>query len=230
MVAQALKARRKQLGLTQKNAAERLGVSQPYWSLLEKGLRPLTPELASKAMRVMKLSPTVLPVSASRVEEPISGEQLARELAALGYPGFAYMKKAWKRNPAEVLLRALAQEGLEARLFEALPWLVLHYAEMDREWLVREARMRNLTNRLGFVVSLACEVAQKDGRASLLQKESLTALLTELGRGRLAQEEPFGQSAMTEAEQKWLREHRTENAKYWNLLTDWKAEWLQYAR
>jgi len=230
MATQALKTMRKRLGLTQKNAAERLGVSQPYWSLLEKGLRPLTPDLARKTVRLLRFPPTVLPASGARVDEQTSGTQLARELAALGYPGFAYMRKGWKRNPGEVLLHALAQDGLEARLVEALPWLVLHYAEMDREWLVHEARLRNLTNRLGFVVSLADETVREDANASPSQKESLTMLLEELRKGRLAKEEPFGQSSMSQAEQEWLRQNRPEAAKYWNLLTDWKAEWLQYAR
>ena len=41
-----LKAGRLKATLTQKQAAERLGVSQPYLSQLEKGDRPVTVELA----------------------------------------------------------------------------------------------------------------------------------------------------------------------------------------
>jgi hypothetical protein len=52
---------------------------------------------------------------------------LATELASLGYPGFAYLKSRGKKNPAEVLLSALSSNHLEARLVEALPWILLKY-------------------------------------------------------------------------------------------------------
>ena len=53
-------------------------------------------------------------------------------------PGFAYLhRRRSKRNPGELLLTAVAQDRLEARLFEALPWLVLKYWEMDIGWLVQ---------------------------------------------------------------------------------------------
>src|ERR1700675_1132159 len=62
-------------------------------------------------------------------------------------------------NPAEVLLGALAQDDLEPRLVEALPWLVLRYSTLDWSWVVREAKVRDLQNRLGFVVGLARQLA-----------------------------------------------------------------------
>src|SRR5204862_2965596 len=45
---------------------------------------------------------------------------------ALGYPGFTHLRpRRWAlKNPAEVLLAALAQDDLEPRLVEALPWLL----------------------------------------------------------------------------------------------------------
>ncbi|HKC70368.1 MAG TPA: hypothetical protein VKB60_02040, partial [Terriglobales bacterium] len=71
-------------------------------------------------------------------------------MAALDYPGFAYLRAGWKRNPAEVLVSALAQPNLEPRLTEALPWLLLRYAaQLNRDWLAQQARLYKLSNRLG---------------------------------------------------------------------------------
>ena len=53
-------------GWSQLQAASKLGVSQPYLSLLEKGERPLTEKLARKAAQVYGLSPIVLPLSMSQ--------------------------------------------------------------------------------------------------------------------------------------------------------------------
>ena len=57
-----LKAARMAAGLTQQQAAERLGVSQGYWALLESGQRRLTEELAVKAVGLLNLQPTLLPL------------------------------------------------------------------------------------------------------------------------------------------------------------------------
>src|ERR1051325_2623972 len=89
-------------GWTQEEAALRLGVSQPYLSLLENGSRPVPEKLAHKASTLFDLSPTRLPMKTSwhSVDER-ANEALASDLAALGYPGFAYLKSRRKRNPAE---------------------------------------------------------------------------------------------------------------------------------
>ena len=79
MAQQVLKSARKRLGLTQKKAAQLLGLSQPYFSLLEKGKRRVTPKLAQTAVRVFKLSPTVLPVRENRLDRKVHGEQLAKQ-------------------------------------------------------------------------------------------------------------------------------------------------------
>jgi len=109
-------------GLTQAQAAVRLGVSQPYVAMLERGERRLTPRLARRVTRLYGLSPTAVPPS-DAVAGSRGAAELASDLAALGYPGFAHMRpRRWVlKNPAEVLLAALAQDDLEPRLVEALP-------------------------------------------------------------------------------------------------------------
>lgn len=157
-----------------------------------------------------------------------SAELLAREVAALGYPGFPYLRpRSWKpKNPAEVLLAALAQEDLEPRLFEALPWLVLCYAPFDRDWLVREATLRDLQNRLGFVVTLARRLAE--GGQDHAKVQMLGTLEDQLERSRLDREDTLGKT-LREPHRRWLAENRSEDARHWNVLTDWRVDALRYA-
>jgi transcriptional regulator with XRE-family HTH domain len=221
-----LRAARKRLKLTQKQAAVRLGVSQPYLSLLEKGERRLPPELAKKAFSALHLPATSLPL---REASARTRGDLGRQLAALGYPGFAYMRHGWRRNPADVLLAALAKNDLESRLVEALPWLLMRYSDMDRKWLTEQARLRNLSNRLGFVVTLAKKTCERKGDTSSSTYRNLEALEKDLQQSRLDREEVFGKSRVSPRELEWLRENRPPEAKYWHLLTNWKPEHLQYA-
>ena len=134
MRAQVLSAARLARGWSQTEAARRLGVSQSYLAMLERGQRRLPPNLAGRAARVYGLPPTVLPLPEPSLARPVAASQaLARDLAALGYPGFAYLRSRGARlvNPAVVLLSALAQDDLEPRLVEALPWLLLRYWDLD---------------------------------------------------------------------------------------------------
>ena len=62
MDGQALQTARKQLGLTQVEAAKKLGVSQSYLSMFEKGKRSLTKNFAKKVVRLLNLPPTALPI------------------------------------------------------------------------------------------------------------------------------------------------------------------------
>jgi len=133
------------------------------------------------------------------------------------------------RHPAEVLLAGLALDELEPRLVEALPWLLLHHEGLDVERLVADAKARDLQNRLGFMVALARQVAERKkefgGRLPELRR-----LEGALGPSRLAREETFGQGHAHERLRKWLRRERSNAARYWNLLTDLKAEHLPYAK
>jgi transcriptional regulator with XRE-family HTH domain len=211
-----LKSARLARGWSQQEAAARLGVTQAYLSMLENGLRSLAP-VARKLMQVYGLPPTVLPVH--EVREDVTADSLARELAVLGYPGFAHLRKGGRRvNPAEYLLTALAQRNLEARTAEGLPWLVLRYPDMPIDFLVREARARNLQNRLGFTVTLGRMAAKTDNFLPLEQT---------LTDSKLEKEDSFCKE-LSETERRWLREHRSDEAKQWNLLSDMRPEMLRY--
>ncbi len=220
-----LRTARQARGWTQVRAAARLGVSQSYLAMLEAGQRPLTPAVARRAMRAYGLPPTVL---SPGVAPRVSAVTLAQDLAALGYPGFTQLarRSGAAKHPGAVLLTALAQPELEARAVEALPWLLLRYWSLDPAWLVREAKVRDLQNRLGFVVSLAREVAEREGDGPRLA--ALRTLEAALERSRLAREDTLGPAALSEAEQRWLETRRSDAARHWNLLTDWTAEALRY--
>lgn len=229
MTAPELRSARLARGWSQQRAASRLGVSQPYLALLESGKRHLTGDLARRAMKVYGLPPTVLPPTAPVADHAAADQDgLARELAALGYPALAHLRprRSTHKNPVEVLLTALVQDELEARLVEALPWLLLRYPSLDRNWLVREAKLRDLQNRVGFVVSLARQVAERmpdDATA-----RTLRALEAELDRSRLAREDTLCRASLTGRERQWLAENRPEEARRWNLLTDWTPDALRY--
>jgi len=216
MNCEQLKGARLGRGWSQQYAAARLGVTQAYLSMLERGLRNAAP-LARRLMQVYGLPPTVLPVH--EVREHVTADFLAHEVALLGYPGFAHLRGGAKRvNPAEFLLTALAQRNLEARVAEGLPWLVLRYPDMPTDFLVREARAMNLQNRLGFVVTLGRRAAQRDDLQPLEQT---------LADSKLEREDSFCKE-LNEAERRWLREHRSDEARQWHLLSDLRPDALRY--
>jgi hypothetical protein len=132
------------------------------------------------------------------------------------------------KNPGEVLLAALAKPTLDSRVAEALPWLLLRYPDLDCDWLLAQARLSNLTNRLGFVVDLARRVAEGKSETDSPRYHALTRLSEGLRRSRLDVEDTFGQESLSETERDWLRTNRPEEAKFWHLLTNWRPEFLQY--
>jgi transcriptional regulator with XRE-family HTH domain len=216
------------MGWTQQQAADRLGVSQPYLALLEKGLRQPTLSLARRFLKVYGFTAEFLPVSADPMNpKRLRNEELAGELAALGYPGFAHLRRRGQRNPAEVLFGALALADLDSRLAEALPWVVLRYPELDWDWLMKAAKLHELQNRLGFVVSVARQFVE--GRGDDKKASLLSLYETALDRAKLAREDTLSHESMTEREKQWLREHRPEQARKWNLLADLSSDRLMYA-
>ena len=219
------KSARESAGLTQQRAAERLGVSQGYLALLETGRRRVTRDLANKMVQLYHLSPVALPLD-NNVGDSWDSAKLARALAGLGYPGFRYLLRVPKRNPAAILLAALAADELEVRVVEGLPWLAVHYPDLDWQWLVRQAKQRDLQNRLGFVVTLGRRVAEKQSREAALR--SLHRVEQELRRARLVRQDTLCQQTLSGAERQWLRRTRPADARYWNLLTDLDSEHLPY--
>ena len=214
-------------GWTQTQAAAHMGMTQAYLNFLENGRRRLTPDLVRRATSVYGLSPQVLPVADAFAPIETDDQRLTELLAKLGYPGFSYLRvRTPKKHPSEVLLTALAQKSLDARVAEALPWVALKYVQADY-WLVGNARKFNLQNRLGFVVSLAKRVAEM--RHEGARSTELSQLENLLDDSRLAKEDAFYRPPRTEGEREWLRKNRTEDAVHWNLLTDMRPEHLQYA-
>lgn len=229
MTGDQFKAGRLAAGLTQKEAATALRVSQPYLSQLEMGQRPVTSELARAAAGLYRLSATALPMP----EPPAKGDladaaQLARQLSGLGYPGFQHLRPL-KANPAAVVLEALLQDDLETRLAEALPWILLTYPDLDWAWLVRHTKLHDLQNRLGFLVAVAKELAA-DGPELQSAFNQLSAIEQQLERARLAREDTLCRESMPAAERRWLKAHRSAVARHWNLLTGLTADQLSYAR
>src|SRR5215212_7345601 len=109
MIAREFVLGRQKKGWTQEQAAAKLGVSQPYLSLLEKGDRPITEELTRKAAKLYKLPLVALPLKVSPDMLPPPDEnELALALATLGYPGLSHLKSRRQKNPAEVLASALS--------------------------------------------------------------------------------------------------------------------------
>ena len=223
-----LKTARERKGWTQEETASRLGISQPYLSLLEKEFRRVPDKLARKAISALRLSLANLPVKTDwEAVRATSESSLAADLAQLGYPGLSHLKRGRKKNPAEVLLSALGTKDLNSRLIEALPWVLLKYSDLDWQSLIKEAKVRDLQNKLGFLISIARKVAEKQGnneKAELLRsKEAL------LERSRLLREDTLCHNSLTNAEREWLKTSRSAEAKYWRLLTDLIPDHLSYA-
>jgi transcriptional regulator with XRE-family HTH domain len=222
-----LRTERVKRGWGQNELARRLGVSQPYVVMLEKGKRPVTPGLGRKLMNVYKLSPSVLPTNVDFVPKETTPQRLAEDTALLGYPGYAYLRPhTAKKNPAEVLLTALAQKELEPRLAESLPWLLLKYWDMDLDWVAARAKEFSLQNRLGYVVSVARKMAERGEQ----QERTLTLknLESDLDHSRLVREDDFPKPVHNQAERRWLMQNRPDDAKRWNLVTDLQPEHLGY--
>ena len=228
MKGKALKDARQAKDWTQKDAARALGVTQAYLSMLETGARPVSTQVARKALKLLDFPPTALPLRLpTALSMTVRKRDFGAELGALGYPGLAYLRSRVRRNPADVLLDALNESDLDARLAEGLPWLALVFVDMDWEWLVQNAKVQDRQNRLGFAVSLATDVAEARGDTKRVQQ--LRDHLSVLERARLAREDTFCHDSMTEAERAWLRQHRSDTASHWNLLTDMESKQLAYA-
>lgn len=224
-----LKQFRKQKRWSQKAAAGRLGMTQPYLSLLEKGTRSLTDDLTARVVRVFGLPAANLPVKKDLSRLASAGDDdLTRDLAAAGYSGFSHVKASPRlKNPAEVLMSALGANKLDSRVVEALPWLVSQVPEASWSKVVRAAKVRDLQNRLGFATALARLAAEKRGETK--KAERLKRREDALADSRLFKEDTFCNDSLSETEKRWVLQNRTPEAEFWRVLSDLKAEHLSYA-
>lgn len=213
MTGLALETVRKRKGVSQVQAAKLLGLSQPMLSHMETGKRNVSFEVAQRVAELFGADPTTLPLNPlSRHSE----ETLASELGRLGYPGYAHLS-GHLRNPAEFLLDALDHADLDVRTTEGLPWVVLNYPHLDWSWLVREVKLRNRQNRLGFVVSLADKMARQND--SFEVRNALEPVLRELEDARLVKEDTLCQESWPLSRKQHVRAVRSKLAAHWNLDT-----------
>lgn len=222
-----LRAVRLSLGWTQQQTAKRLAVSQAWVSMVENRQRSLTAAMLDRLGRHYQVDPAQLQL---RAPVTMTDSEFANELANLGYPGFAHRKDrdgkpSW--NPAQFVVMALSADTLDRRVAEGLPWLVLRYWYADWNWAVQQLKVQDLQNRLGFVVTLARELAGKKGLDS---PESLAQLESQLERSRLVRQDTFCNERMTQAERKWLQTQASPQARHWNLLCDLLPEHLTHVR
>lgn len=199
---------RQNLNLTQARYAARLGVSQPYLSLLESGRRPLTAKLRKRLAEEFGADPTQLPLVLSEVE--LADDALAGGLRRLGYPGFAHLIEGPLLNPAVLVLECLRKGHPDVRVVEGLPWLLSRFSRLAVDWLCAQVKLLNLQNQLGFLVALAAEVRPA---------KHLVQLLEHLEPARLAAEAPLANRSMPTSLRTWMRAERSRLAEHWNLLT-----------
>jgi len=232
MTGQELKELRRSKKWTQQQAAQKLGLTQAYLSMLERGRRALPYSLARRVSGLLQAPATLVPLREASLGQPSGDERLRVELAALEYPRFEHLvvqsaRRRNRRNPADVLLSALNEANLDSRVAEGLPWLAARYADMDWDWLVLNAKVRDRQNRLGFVAGLGLQLAQEAGSAHAERR--LREYVEVLERSRLVREDTLCQEGLTPPEREWLRENRPEAARHWNLLTDMRVENLTHA-
>lgn len=217
--------------LSQARLAEALGVSQAYVSQLETGARKVSKKLAAKLAALPKLEhlpATVFPEQLDPVD-PFDRD-IAADLVALGYDGPAVAAGHVPKNPAAVIIAILKRSHVAPWITAAIPWLLIQFPELNTTWLVDQARLHNLQNRLGFLTELAYELAEARFARSLFDEAHLVrleAMHGELEKSRLVHEDTLARE-LTPAEREFFREHRSETARHWNLLTGLTREQLPY--
>jgi transcriptional regulator with XRE-family HTH domain len=216
---------RKQQGWNQKEMALRLGVSQTLVSLWEQSERRLPTRRLHQLWRLgMKMDATELPMRNNLKSAKVD---YAQELSNLGYPGFAHFQSGEpKWNPAQLLVKALSEHDLDRRVVEALPWLVLHYSEMNWDWVRREAKLLDLQNRLGFTLALAGKLAVKKQQLDVANR--LEQQEKALGGSLLAKEDTYCYDGMTQSERRWLQTRRSPDATTWHVLSDLEPAYLRH--
>lgn len=95
---------------------------------------------------------------------------------------------------------------------------------MNWKWAKPAAISLNLQNRLGFVVTLGRELAERNGNAKAAHL--LNAVEDALLPSVLAREDTMCNSSLTRAERQWLQEKRPAHAKQWHVLSDMTIDHL----
>jgi transcriptional regulator with XRE-family HTH domain len=223
---------RKHLGWTQEQTAEHLCVSQTLVSMVENGRRALTNEMLARLMAFYEVDPTQLPY---RDSADLTDADYAGELTKLGYPGFAHRRDQTEKpqwNPVQLAVKLLSADNLDRRVAEALPWLLLRYSYGDWTEALNELKVQDLQNRLGFVVTLAREVTEKETGKEASRREAaskqLGCLEAQAERSRLVRQDTFCNEHMTQAERRWLQNASSPQAQHWNLLCDLRPEHLAH--
>jgi hypothetical protein len=168
-------------------------VSQTYLSLIERGTRPLTAELRG------------------RLTSPEPDDDTFRaQMSRLGYSAFAHIKPPRAKSRPDLLLwSVLSRSDADSRIVEALPWLIRTYAaQMNFTWLVRQAKLHNLQNRLGYLLQLSGATSPE-----------VPLAIRELEDARLLKETTLCWDSMRESTRDWMRCNRSPLAAHWNILT-----------
>jgi hypothetical protein len=199
-------------------------VSQTLVSLWEHGNRKLPAKRVKQLRRLgVELDATLLPMRKFPAVTNFS-----QEVANLGYPGFAHFVTGEPElNPAQFLVLALSQKYLDRRTAEALPWVALHYWNLDWDWTRRESKVRDLQNRLGFTVTLAKKLAVTRDQPDAVRE--LTAQEEALRDSLLAREDTYCNDRMTAVERDYLQSYRPVDAAAWHVLSDLALENIAYA-
>lgn len=190
--------------LTQAAAADLLGVSQPYLSLVELGARPFTAALRNRMKQLGGDAKTGVPDARFRAQ-----------LSRLGYPGFAHVTKTGRKpRPDTLLVTVLSSPDADARVVEALPWVVQTFErELDFGLIVRESKLRNIQNRVGFLLEV-----------SGVRTSGGVLAVRELDRARLLAEDTLCWGSMPDPIRDWMRANRSERAAHWNVVTRLQPE------
>jgi hypothetical protein len=125
-------------------------------------------------------------------------------------------------NPAELVLRALLSDELDARLVEGLVWTVHRYPDLDWPWLVSQAKQHDLQNRLGFLVDCARTLRQRRSE----DPTPLAEWTDVLARCRLDRDDPLSSDRLLDSERRWLLANRSPMAQQWRVLTTLAPELL----
>jgi len=102
---QDLREARRKKGWTQVETAEKLGVTQAYLSMLERGRRTLPLTWLAWQWKLSTLPRQPCRCASRPLLAPVQSEKLSLQLAALGYPGFAHLRAKAQRNPARFVDR-----------------------------------------------------------------------------------------------------------------------------